>query len=666
MLRTNTVGPGVIWCGGTGRQTPVRRLQARRATHRVLVAGAILAVGVHSGPFTASSKAQEATVVDIGVESRFQDGWGGHFKRGKANVAADFDLDGRVDVYLGNPGDESFVLWNAGEDEEGITQFQVSQILLEGELAWGAAAADYDNDGDYDLFITCGANEGLGPCFLFANRFIETGTLSFEDVTDEAGVRGAIPPGETEPIEDRHANCVWGDYNQDGNVDVFVSVNIQGSAGTGRNILWRNNGDGTFTDVTDELGLGASIRGTRHSTFIDIDNDGDLDLYENNFALGAESFQILWQNQLVETGLPGFVDVTDEWSPPGEDLHYPDRSFASACADFNNDGWQDLISFVRIGEFDGPYGIGHAIFINQGGTGFVNVAEETNINMAFETTAGVMGSQVGDLNGDGVVDVFIGNGGPPSGQFNQLFISDADAAPPGSVPSYINMSDLIDFPAPEHPALEYPPYPYRTHGTNFVDVDGDGVLELCVINGGPASSSDEVREPNRLFVFDWGAAFNYFKVRPVGDAEHVSLDAIGTRFALTISEGDGEPWTLYNTLFAGSGFSAQQGFEVYFGLAQADTVHSLTITWPDGSQETLTEGLAVNTSMVVEYVQATCQGDANGDGIVDPLDAGFVLARFGCAVGEGDEGCDTADQNGDGIVDPLDAGFILARFGDCP
>ena len=70
--------------------------------------------------------------------------------------------------------------------------------------------------------------------------------------------------------------------------------------------------------------------------------------------------------------------------------------------------------------------------------------------------------------------------------------------------------------------------------------------------------------------------------------------------------------------------------------------------------------------MVVEYVQATCQGDANGDGIVDPLDAGFVLARFGCAVGEGDEGCDTADQNGDGIVDPLDAGFILARFGDCP
>ncbi len=58
-----------------------------------------------------------------------------------------------------------------------------------------------------------------------------------------------------------------------------------------------------------------------------------------------------------------------------------------------------------------------------------------------------------------------------------------------------------------------------------------------------------------------------------------------------------------------------------------------------------------------------CEGDANGDGLVDPLDSGFVLARFGCPVGTGDSGCDAADQNGDGLVDPLDSGFVLARFG---
>ncbi len=60
-----------------------------------------------------------------------------------------------------------------------------------------------------------------------------------------------------------------------------------------------------------------------------------------------------------------------------------------------------------------------------------------------------------------------------------------------------------------------------------------------------------------------------------------------------------------------------------------------------------------------------CEGDANDDGTVDPLDSGFVLARFGCPVGEGDPSCDVADQNGDGAVDPLDVGFVLARFGPC-
>lgn len=68
---------------------------------------------------------------------------------------------------------------------------------------------------------------------------------------------------------------------------------------------------------------------------------------------------------------------------------------------------------------------------------------------------------------------------------------------------------------------------------------------------------------------------------------------------------------------------------------------------------------------IIEAPPAPCDGDANGDGVVDPLDSGFVLARFGCVVGC-DPGCAAADQNGDGLVDPLDVGFVLARFGECP
>ena len=71
-------------------------------------------------------------------------------------------------------------------------------------------------------------------------------------------------------------------------------------------------------------------------------------------------------------------------------------------------------------------------------------------------------------------------------------------------------------------------------------------------------------------------------------------------------------------------------------------------------------------SIWIAMEMSECDGDANGDGTVDPLDSGYVLARFGCPVGEGDPACDAADQNGDGAVDPLDSGFVLARFGECP
>ncbi|MCH7720183.1 MAG: hypothetical protein IH988_04230 [Planctomycetes bacterium] len=70
--------------------------------------------------------------------------------------------------------------------------------------------------------------------------------------------------------------------------------------------------------------------------------------------------------------------------------------------------------------------------------------------------------------------------------------------------------------------------------------------------------------------------------------------------------------------------------------------------------------------MWILFLGVRCEGDANDDGLVDPLESGFVLGRFGCPVGTGDPNCDTADMNGDGLVDPLDVGFVLACFGPCP
>ena len=576
-----------------------------------------------------TAQSQSFSVTDVALSTGFQDTTFGHYKRGRACIAADFDLDGFIDFYMGNPGDESYILRNVpgGGGTRGFVQ---GQVLVTGELTWGGVAFDYDNDGDYDLFVACGGNEGIGFNYLFRNDWIlngqPTGQLIFTDVTDEAGVAGIVPDGEDDPIRTSSGNAVIADYDRDGDDDIFVNGNFKFLPGheelEGRNTLWRNNSDGTFTDVTVASGLGEYRAATRHSTFFDFDNDSDPDLYENVF----NGCNVLWRNN----GDGTFSDVTALMSAPGEDLSEPLRSFASASADFNNDGWEDLIVFMR-GVDDGSlrpvndperydcgcnecttappteavtcdnienYAEGHALFINRGGTQFKNAGHAAGLNADYLSTNGVMGCQIGDLNFDGIADVYVGNGGPDSGEHDRFYLS--TGAFENDAPQYLNATSYIDFPA-ETPSGYEVSYPYRTHGVALVDFDNDGSIEIAVSNGGPAARPDSVREPDRLFKLDPGRDISYFKVRPVGNGQAVSMDAIGTRVSLRLRDDQGDEQTHYKTLFAGSSFNAQNGFVLHFLLAAGDSIEEMTVVWPNGMVSTVTEGLDVNTSIVVFY-----------------------------------------------------------------
>jgi hypothetical protein len=216
---------------------------------------------------------------------------------------------------------------------------------------------------------------------------------------------------------------------------------------------------------------------------------------------------------------------------------------------------------------------------------------------------------VGDVSGDGLPDIYVGNGSPQGGVADQFYISVAGT----DTLTFVDGTSLIDFPATTPPGFPAPSYPYRTHGTAFVDVDNDGSLEIAVANGGPHSNNSDYEEPDRLFTLQSASPYKWFKVRPIGDGVTVAKDAVGTKIALRVSNGSGNEWSVYRTLYAGSAFSAQNGFVLHFGLADADTIKSMTVRWPNGSQTTIEGGLILNTSVTISMDNPTGVDIATGD-----------------------------------------------------
>ena len=232
----------------------------------------------------------------------------------------DINSDGFVDLVIANSGgdnQQNWIMINQGDGSFVRENNELNQIWREGRsIAW----SDYNNDGLPDMYITNGSQDKLPLAWRSNGLFRNNGDGTWTDVAESAGV---ADPGHGRGV-------AWGDINNDGNMDVLIG-NSLGSDHPAHNRLFRNNGDGTFTDITESAGVYENTR-TRCVSMADYDNDGYIDLYVVSFGTANRNNR-LFRNNGDET----FADVAI-----GTVAQAVNNDESATWSDFDNDGWIDL------------------------------------------------------------------------------------------------------------------------------------------------------------------------------------------------------------------------------------------------------------------------------------------------------------------------------------
>lgn len=297
----------------------------------------------------------------------------------------DYNNDGFLDLFVENGGSNSnqanfLYMNNAGSN---FTKITTGNIVTDAGGSWGSVTADYDKDGNLDIFIS-NFNQ---------NNFLYKGNGD--------GTFTKITTGEIVNDGGSSLGCTFGDYDNDGYPDLFVA---NANFGVGQNnFLYHNNGNGTFTKIT----TGSIVTDGGNSTggsWCDYDNDGDLDLFVANY-FNANNF--LYRNDgsgnftRIDTG----IVVTDGGSSVG-----------STWGDYNNDGDMDL--FVA-----NDNNQNNALYTNNGDVSFTKVTTGDIVNDGGRSN----GSSWGDYDNDGDIDLFVTNGDQPNVQSNFLYRNDGNS-----------------------------------------------------------------------------------------------------------------------------------------------------------------------------------------------------------------------------------------------
>jgi enediyne biosynthesis protein E4 len=462
----------------------------------------------------------------------------------------DYDNDGRPDLFFANGATQPSLqktnpsYWNRLYRNRGDGSFEdvTERAGMRGEgYSIAAAAADFDNDGLTDLFVA-----GVNRNILYRNR----GDRTFEDVTAKAGVanqgRWAVSAG-------------WFDYDNDGRLDLFVVNYVQwdpsrepvcGDGGTGRsychpkfyqglaNTLYHNNGDGTFTDVSERAGIARLVGKGMGVAFADYDGDGFMDVFVANDTVP----NFLLHNE----GNGTFRDVAFQ---AGVAMNDDGRALSSMGVDFrdiDNDGRPDLFVTALTNET-------FPLYRNLGKGLFADVTYETRLGVATMPLSG-WGAGAFDFDNDGRKDLFAACGDV---QVNTESYSSRQS----------RQANLLLF---DHGGGKYEATAVGATGLHrgaaFADLDGDGRVDAVVtaLGGAPLILRNTA-----------GAGNHWLGLRLTGTRSN--RDAIGARVHIVTASG--EQW---NHVTTAVGYASSSEKAVHFGLGKDDRAEVVEITWPSG------------------------------------------------------------------------------------
>jgi hypothetical protein len=447
-------------------------------------------------------------------------------------IVDDFDNDGALEILTSNfDSCGRMQLFRRGSD--GRFRDQAAAAGLAGELGGlNLVQADYDNDGCKDVLVLRGGWETPQRKSLLHNNCNGT----FSDVTVASGM--ASPPTSTQ-------TAVWADVDNDGFVDLFVGNENRPSQ------LFRNRGNGTFEDIGPAAGV-ARTAFTKGVAAGDIDNDGDVDFYVSN--LGGGNF--LYRNNGNRT----FSEVSEAAGVPGAERGFPTWFF-----DYDNDGRDDLLVssyFLSVDETARRYlrrtpnAATMKLYRNLGDGRFADVTAEVGLDRVYMP----MGSNFGDVDNDGYLDVYLGSGSPSyASTVGSVLLRNREGRSFVDVTASSGTGEL-----------------HKGHGVAFADVDGDGDLDIVFKVGG-ATPGDA--HAFRLFA-NPGHRRDWLGLDLVGT--RTNRAALGARIAVTVHGADGATRVIHRTVTSGGSFGASP-LQQHIGLGNpADGRVDVEITWPVG------------------------------------------------------------------------------------